>query len=82
MPPGLLPPDLHDIEWYLWNAFWELSTDRQLGMGSGPIPWSSIERFASRHPAIEPGTFSQIMRAMDGAYLDAKSEEESRSRGK
>ena len=69
IPDSLIAPDLHDIEWLYWNAFWELGTDRQVGMEKGPIPWSSIERFIAKHPGCDFGVFSSIIREMDGAYL-------------
>ena len=63
-----MPPDLHDIEWPIWEAFWDLSTDRQ----AGPIPWSSIQRISRRVHGIDPGVFSILIRAMDGVYLSHK----------
>lgn len=33
----------------LLAAFWELSTDRHIGMSAGPIPASAIARWAQRH---------------------------------
>lgn len=44
-------------------AFYELSTDRQLGMAIGPIPAGSIER------QNEAPLFRRVIRAMDGVYL-------------
>lgn len=50
-------------------AFWELSTDRQLAMGAvGPIPASSIDRWAARYPG-EEAAFRSAIRAMDRAFL-------------
>lgn len=42
-------PRLHTgLQFYL-DAFRSLRSDRPIGMGVGPIPWSSIERYATRH---------------------------------
>lgn len=42
MWPELLPG--LDI---FWNAFWELQSDRQSGMGVGPIPYTAISCYAN-----------------------------------
>ncbi|MGZ9568242.1 phage tail assembly chaperone [Alcaligenes nematophilus] len=75
VPPGLIPPDLHDMEWCYWRAFNELSTERQAGMVAGPIPWSAIERYAERNPGLDPDTFLLLMREMDDVYLFHQSNE-------
>lgn len=59
---------LADIEFALWSAFWELSTERQMGMGAGPIPVSKIRSHASDF-GIDVTSFVRIMRRMDDAYL-------------
>lgn len=69
IPESLFPPELHDIEEHLWDAFWNLSTDRSIGMGAGPIPWSSICRIESDWRAIGEKNFHKIIRAMDSKYL-------------
>lgn len=73
IPDSLIPPDLHDVEEYIWDAFWELSTDRQVGMGPGPIPHTSIQRMAGEFSALGGKTFQHLIRAMDVAYLGHKS---------
>lgn len=40
-----------------------------MGMSAGPIPWSSIRRYAQDHPFVEASVFFAVIRAMDGAYL-------------
>lgn len=59
-----------------WKAFWALSTDRQIGMTAGAIPWSSIDRYAQRFDVIgdEFERLMRVIRAMDGAYLGYKKE--------
>ena len=49
-------------------AFWELSTDRQAGMGYGPVPAASIDRWAARYPGQEM-EFRKAIRRMDQAFL-------------
>jgi hypothetical protein len=73
IPEGLIPPDLQDVEWAYWQSFWELSTDRHIGMTSGPIPWSSIYKYLSANPGADLGIFLPIIRAMDEAYLSHES---------
>lgn len=70
VPESLIAPELADIELAFWEAFRELSTERQVGMSAGPIPWSSIQRYVQEHPFVDANTFSRIIRAMDGAYLN------------
>lgn len=60
---------MHDIEHWYWEAFWELSTDRQAGMSDGPIPWSSIKNYCV------DSEFAIIIRAMDSVYMSHKSGE-------
>lgn len=61
-PPKLLPGA---DEWL--GAFTDLSTERQIGMGPGPIPASAIEAWPV--DAAERETFKACMRAMDHEYL-------------
>ncbi len=72
LPPAILnAPDLQDGNRFWYNAFLDLSTDRPCGFGEGPIPWSSIERYADRWELDEDDReeLHQHMRAMDKAYL-------------
>lgn len=75
MPPGLVPPELYDIEQTLWQDFHELSTERPGGMGRMPIPWSAIGRYYEENPGIGLAEFRAIIRAMDGVYMSHGSEE-------
>ena len=68
--PVGLPSDM----FYL-NAFNNLSTCRQIGMGLGPIPWDKIRDYAL-HVKLSPpimDMFIQIIRYMDNAYLKEQS---------
>jgi hypothetical protein len=40
-------PEISDAASVYWEAFSDLSTERQIGMGVGPIPRSKIRDFAS-----------------------------------
>lgn len=74
--PDLLP----GLDFYL-NAFRELRYDRQIGMAVGPIPWSSIDRYAARH-GIHGDDFDVLLshiRAMENA---AFAFDERRNKGK
>lgn len=55
-----------------WSAFWDLNTDRPVGMGVGPIPFGAIDRYADRYGIAdidEFDAFRELIRAMDDAYL-------------
>ena len=57
-------------DWFM-GAFWDLSTERPIGMGSGPIPWSALLRYAA-YAGLTPGTmllFRTVIHAMDREYL-------------
>ena len=55
-----------------FEAFVELSTCRELGMSSGPIPWTAVDRYAERHGYRGEGFvyLLQMIRAMDAAFLE------------
>ena len=57
-----------------WRAFWECSTDRDIGMAEGPIPWSAIDRWAFRH-GIDGDDFDRLvllLKAMDSVYIEER----------
>lgn len=68
IPKGLVAPELRDIEFTIWEAFWELSTERQIGMSAGPIPVSKIRKHAAE-VGLSQFAFKRIATAMDQAYL-------------
>ena len=51
------------------DAFWELSTCRQIGMGLGPIPFTSLMEYAKLREVEEIDDFLYVIRVMDNAYL-------------
>ncbi|GHC79365.1 phage tail assembly chaperone [Limoniibacter endophyticus] len=58
---------------YGWlSAFWELSTDRQLSMGVGPIPLASIDNWIGHNDLdeVDGECFKYAVREMDKAYLE------------
>lgn len=56
------------------RAFRATSTDRQIGFGgAGPIPFSSLDRYAARYGIEDIDEFDRFIAliwAMDGAFLD------------
>jgi hypothetical protein len=62
------------------ESFFELSTERSVGMGIGPIPWSSIFNYASafEFTGSDYHTFHSIIRAMDSHYLRMKANDSKR----
>ncbi len=56
-------------------AFMDLTTERQLGFGEGPIPWSKIEMYADVHRirGSQRESLHYMVREMDLAYLKHKS---------
>lgn len=75
--PEIVPGD----EFYL-SAFYELSTTRDTGFGSGPIPWQHILAYSNSSGFEDDvrDAFIRIIRAMDRSYLAWVSEEDERKR--
>lgn len=66
---------------FYWQAFWDLTTDRQIGMGIGPIPWSAVDRYAARHRLDDDeqfDLFARFVRAMDAVFLKTIHERQKR----
>jgi len=59
-----------------WRAFFALCSERQIGMGVGPIPWRAIESYAAAADLVgdERERFHYLIRTMDRAYLDRVAE--------
>ena len=63
--PELLP----GLDFYL-RAYHELGYDRQIGMSLGPIPWSSLDRYAAKYGIVDIDDFDVLqshIRAMENA---------------
>jgi len=57
---------------WLWNAFWELSTERQLGMSIGPIPGSKIREYLCDELELHGADYDRaraIIRKVDTDYV-------------
>lgn len=68
IPAWLWPPEPPaGYEGWL-EAFWELGTERQIGMGLGPIPGSAIRAWCQDWP--DARAFHMVIRRLDAAYLD------------
>jgi len=65
-------PDLLPHESFYLGGFWRLSTERQQGMSVGPIPWSAIQAYgvAKGLDSATMGLFHEVIRSMDGVYLE------------
>ncbi len=63
------------LEW-LWEAFWDLSGDRQIGFSAGPIMWASIDAYARRHRIVGDSfdRLASLLRQMDREYLQVSAE--------
>lgn len=68
-PENLAAPAISDwlVPWY--EAFWELSTERQTGFGAGTIPKSAIDAHVSGWAWDDAEVFRIVIRDMDHAYL-------------
>ena len=63
---------------FLWDAFWELTTERPMGMaGEGRIPGSAIREYAREHGYYSDDArwFREVIREMDAEYLGLRTEE-------
>lgn len=65
----MICPDLQDVEWSVWESFWELSTERQIGMSAGPIPVSKIIEHAKTRSGVPSEALIALIRIMDAEYL-------------
>lgn len=75
---GRDPPDVFYTQPYIeegnafyWEAFHDLSTERQIGMGVGPIPRSAIKSYAYESGLFgdDAEQFATIIRMVDAEYL-------------
>jgi hypothetical protein len=61
-----------DHEVFYWNAFNNLTSERSIGMGIGPIPYSAIRRYADDYDMRsrdEFDFFCGIIQGVDTEYL-------------
>ena len=64
---------------FMYKAFRELSTDRDIGMAEGPIRWSSMDSYAARHGIVDFDYVVLLMQLVDVEYLTERSK---KSKGK
>lgn len=60
------------LEWpYHYHVFGDLSTERQIGMSAGPIPYSAVRDIAreDKLSAVETATLHYVVRALDNHFL-------------
>ncbi len=59
------------------SAFFELSTERPVGFGLGPIPWSKITKYGESYgfEGSDLALFHDIVRSMDAHYIAQKERE-------
>jgi len=59
------------VDWFYFEAFWELSSMRNHGQVIGPIPWRSILDYGIwsglRGPTLR--IFSRVIRSMDSSFM-------------
>ncbi len=67
-----------------WKAFQDLSSDRDVGMGIGPIPWSAMSAWADRN-GIRGDNFERfvtIIKGMDTVFVEHSSKKSKGKMGK
>lgn len=71
IPESYHQPDVSDEARPFLSAFWILHGDRQSGFGSGPIPFTAIDRYAARMGIAgdEFWVFETMIRACDSEWL-------------
>ena len=65
-------PEVEPHLTWLWAAFWELGTERQLGMSIGPIPVSKIREYLRDEMELTGAEYDRakaIIRRADDAYV-------------
>jgi hypothetical protein len=77
LKPDAKKPEVDAFNFYI-EAFNELSTCRPIGMGEGPIPFTSIAEYAKIYEVEQGEEFLEFLyyiRAMDSEYLKARSKD-------
>jgi hypothetical protein len=64
-------PELWPHNQFYWDAFWDLGSERQIGMGVGAIPRSAIKLYADEFDITgdEYDVFYRMLRMLDNHYL-------------
>jgi hypothetical protein len=72
--PLLEAPDYPNHLWWVIQAFYRLTNERQVGMGGvGPIPCSAIMQYARDFELEDVEFFLAAVQACDAGYLEATS---------
>jgi len=83
IPAALLdePELLQGLSIY-YDAFWEIFPDRQLGMSTGPIPYSSIITYCKEWNLDEEMSYLmlKLIRKMDGLFLEWQEKQSKKNR--
>lgn len=76
-------PELWPQNQMYWDAFWDLGSERQIGMGIGPIPRSAIKAYADEYDMSveEFDSLYRMLRIMDNEYLSLINEKKSENKG-
>ncbi len=77
------PKILVGLEIY-WKAFSDLSSDRDVGMGIGPIPWRAIHEWGLRNN-IRGDDFERLVlmvRGLDAVYIEKQAKKSKGKMGK
>lgn len=77
------PALLDGLEPY-YEAFAELSTCRDVALGTGPIPWTAIDQYAMRYgyEGEEFEYLERLVRALDDAFLKYQADKKDKPGGK
>lgn len=74
VPDDAIPPPLPPDYLYVYGAFSDLSADRDIGFGCGPIPFTAIDAYARRYGIADPDDFEEFagdIRLLDRLFLNA-----------
>ena len=72
VPDDLIQPQVTTEEGKLLDAWMSLSGDRQISLGVGPIPFTSIDRYAARFGIDDQLAFRffhRAIKALDAVYI-------------
>lgn len=81
---GEAPPVLRRGDQFYVTAFWRLSTCRQIGMSTGPIPYTAIQDYAEKagFDSYMCEVFVAAIYAMDNAFEEHKAEQRAKTKPK
>jgi hypothetical protein len=76
-------PELYPWNAWVFEAFQELGTCRNVGFSIGQIPWTAIHEYANRYGIVgdDFDELNYLIRSMDDAFLEYKEEHKSEHSG-